>query len=188
MSLRIAPALPARRAGTVLAGLFLAAVMAVLSLGMPGTAAAATMPAGNYELKVRHSDRCLDVANFSTAHAADVIQGICHGRGRNQHWRFEATGGGYYEVIARHSNKCLDVAHGSRDHAADVIQGTCVGGTNQQWKFLRTEGDFYKVVARHSQRCLDVAHMSIAHAANVIQGDCWTPGFNQQWQLVKKKR
>ena len=123
----------------MLAGLFLAAVMAIMSLGMPGTAAAATMPAGNYELKVRHS------------------------------------------------NKCLDVAHGIRVHAADVIQGTRVGGKNQQWKFVRTEGDFYKVVARHSQRCLDVAHMSIAHAADVIQGDCWTPGFNQPWQLVKKK-
>ena len=171
MSLSVTSVPVARRAGSVLAGVFLAAVMAVLSLGMPGTAAAApvpaTMPAGDYKLVVRHSEKCLDVANMSFAHAADVIQGNCHG-GRNQQWRFKATDKGYYEVKARHSNMCLDVYNADRAHLANVIQGRCVGGKNQQWKFLPTDGGYYKVVARHSNRCIDVANLSIAHTANVI--------------------
>jgi hypothetical protein len=42
---------------------------------------------GFYEIRARHSSKCLDVANASTTHAADVIQGTCSG-GANQKWRF----------------------------------------------------------------------------------------------------
>ncbi|MFJ6195058.1 RICIN domain-containing protein [Micromonospora sp. NPDC092111] len=88
---------------------------------------------GYYEIRAQHSNKCLDVANASTAHGASVVQGDCWG-GTNQHWRFVNLGNGFYEIRARHSDRCLDVANGSIAHGAYVVQGTCWGGTNQQWR------------------------------------------------------
>jgi Ricin-type beta-trefoil lectin domain-like len=87
-----------------------------------------------YELRARHSGKCLDVYGGSTDDGASVIQFSCHG-GYNQQWRLWDVGGGYYELTARHSGKCLDVYGGSTDDGASVIQFSCHGGYNQQWGF-----------------------------------------------------
>jgi hypothetical protein len=170
-----------RRAMVSLVGLLLFVVLAMSALANAGVASAATY----YELRARHSDKCLDVANFSFDHGADVIQGNCWG-GRNQQWTFLPTDGGYSEVHARHSGKCLDVANYSYGHGANVLQANCWGGRNQQWKLVATDSGYVRLIARHSNRCLDVANLSIAHGADVIQGTCWSPGPNQQWRLVYK--
>ena len=39
-----------------------------------------------YRIVARHSGKCLDVANGSIAHGADVIQGNCWNPGYNQRW------------------------------------------------------------------------------------------------------
>jgi hypothetical protein len=136
----------------------------------------------------RHSEKCLDVAEQSVAHEADVVQGTCW-TGTNQQWTARPVEGGYYQIVARHSGKCLDVAHESREHEADVIQGVCSGpaGTNQHWTFEPTADGYYKIVARHSGMCLDVAHQSHDHAADVVQGSCWG-GTNQQWRFESATR
>jgi hypothetical protein len=167
---------------------------------VPASAAAAPRLYGPYELHARHSGKCLDVANMSIAHGADVIQGNCSHKSNQQWWLRANPNGYFYEVVAVHSRKCLDVANRSTAQAANVIQGTCRGGENQQWKLvaLVTDGAVdglenkvpqggvnYRLKARHSGGCLDVAHVSIAHAANVIQARCWPPGYNQQWTLVR---
>src|SRR4051812_701667 len=119
-----------RRAMLSLAGLLLFVVLAATA----GSASAANY----YELRARHSDKCLDVANFSFDQAADVIQGNCRG-GRNQQWTRVPTDSGYYEVHARHSGKCLDVANAGHADGANVLQANCWGGRNQQWKFVGTD-------------------------------------------------
>ncbi|WP_222598250.1 RICIN domain-containing protein [Lentzea tibetensis] len=95
-----------------------------------------------YELRARHSDKCLDVdgrgAGGAGADFANVMQYQCWG-GANQQWRFAYVGNGYYELRARHSDKCLDVdgrgAGGAGADFANVMQYQCWGGVNQQWRF-----------------------------------------------------
>jgi hypothetical protein len=155
----------------------------------------------HYLVKPDHArgTMCLDVANQSTAHGADVIQGSCWS-GWNQQWRIEWVGGDYFQIKARHSGKCLDVAYASYSHGADVIQAECLGRPNQQWRFMTEVNGKRQVVpggrpqvnqlvqihARHSDMCLDVANLSIAHGANVLQGTCWN-GPNQLWRFEGPK-
>jgi hypothetical protein len=101
-----------------------------------------------FQIKARHSNKCLDVAYANPAHGADVIQATCLG-GKNQQWRFFEEKNGYWQVVPggkpqvnqlveirpRHSDKCLDVANLSIAHGADVLQGTCWHGPNQLWRF-----------------------------------------------------
>ncbi|MFI9644057.1 RICIN domain-containing protein [Micromonospora sp. NPDC051925] len=54
-------------------------------------AARSTLPVDYYEFRARHSDRCLDVTNASTAHGAQVVQGTCWG-GTTQHRKLVNAG------------------------------------------------------------------------------------------------
>jgi hypothetical protein len=129
----IAGRTPYRVGNRVVAGLvgsLLAAAALITQAPRPASASVTF-----YEVRAEHSDKCLDVAWASTAHAADVIQGNCVG-GANQHWRLATVGGGFYEIRAQHSDKCLDVAWASTAHMANVIQGNCVGGANQHWRLV----------------------------------------------------
>ena len=185
----------ARRSVLGLVGLLLTLSVAALA---PASAAAAPRLYGPYEIHARHSGKCLDVANMSMAHGADVIQENCSGKSNQQWWLRANPNGHFYEVVSVNSGMCLDVANKSTAHAANVIQAKCWGGENQQWRLvaLITDGAVdgpenkipqgavnYRLKARHSGGCLDVAHGSIAHAADVIQARCWPPGYNQQWTL-----
>ncbi|MFE5491759.1 RICIN domain-containing protein [Streptomyces virginiae] len=170
-------------------------------LAAPANAAPSEPVGGGwFQIRARHSDKCLDVAWASTAHGADVVQGNCTPGNRNQQWRLVPLSGNFFRIVARHSGQCLDVAWASAAHGADVVQADCTpGNRNQHWSFVPTQGGLerrgdgslvpaigsnVRIVARHSGKCLDVAHGSIAHAANVLQGTCWSPGFNQQWRFV----
>ena len=96
------------------------------------------VPNGWYQVRVLHTDMCLDVAYRGTYDGADVIQGSCiepiepmPWTSYNQHWRL-ARIGGYYQLVNRYSGKCLD-----KTGSGDVVQWTC-GDSNkwwQQWSF-----------------------------------------------------
>jgi hypothetical protein len=90
-----------------------------------------------------HSNKCLDVAGASRAHAAEVIQSTCGGpAATSQLWSFnyvKSTKGPYhwYQIVNQNSGMCLDVAFGYLQHGAKVVQGTCNGrgaGSNQLWR------------------------------------------------------
>ncbi|MEU2392293.1 RICIN domain-containing protein [Streptomyces sp. NPDC007369] len=174
------------------------AALATAVFGFTGPAQAAPVDDGAYfQIKPEHTrgNTCLDVANISTAHGADVLQGSCW-NGPNQQWRIQWVTGGYFEIKAQHSGKCLDVAYASTAHGANVIQADCRGRANQLWRFVvetagspRTVGrpavnQFVQIRPMHSSSmCLDVANLSIAHGADVVQGGCWN-GPNQRWRFV----
>jgi hypothetical protein len=130
-------------------------------------------------LVARHSGKCADVRDSSTADRTPVVQWTCNG-GTNQQWRIQDIGGGYAQVIARHSNKCMDVSSASTSDGARVLQWPCGGGTNQQWQVQDAGGGFVRLVARHSGRCLDVLSRSTADGAELVQWSC-NGGTNQQW-------
>ncbi len=94
-------------------------------------------------IKVGHSGMCLDVANASRAHAANVIQSTCGGpAATSQLWSFSyvmSSEGPYhwYRIVNRNSGMCLDVAYGHLEPGARVVQGVCGGrgaGSNQLWR------------------------------------------------------
>ncbi|GAA2515880.1 RICIN domain-containing protein [Pilimelia columellifera] len=157
------------------------ALTAAPSSAAPGSGTGVERATAAYELRARHSGRCLDVFGASAANGADAIQWTCH-QGANQHWRMVPAGGGWHEIRALHSNKCLDVLAASTTNGADVVQWACHGGANQRWLLVSTATGM-EIRARHSGKCLDVFGASMANGADVIQWTC-NGGANQRWQRV----
>lgn len=132
-------------------------------------------------MRARHSGKCLDVLNASTADGTAVAQYGCH-NGANQHWQLRDLGTGYHQLVARHSDRCLTVANASTADHATVAQHACQPGrTDQQWQLVDVGAGYLRIVARHSGKCLDVAGYSTADSARVIQYTCGTAA-NQQFQ------
>ena len=137
-------------------------------------------PSGLYQLVASHSQKCLDVPEWSLNDGMPVVQWACNG-GDNQTWSVEPASDGYSRVIARHSGKCLDVSGASTDDRADIIQWQCHGGENQHWRVEAVTGG-YQLVARNSGKCLDVRGESTNDGGSIIQWSCHG-GANQTWLL-----
>ena len=101
--------------------LFLSLLFAsLLFIGMPDTVAAQAPP-GVYEIKARHSDKCLDVPGSSRADGTHIIQYTCN-HTTNQIWKIYEGPTGYHTIRANHSDKCLDVPRSSTENDTGVIQ------------------------------------------------------------------
>ena len=137
-------------------------------------------PPGLYQLVARHSEKCLDVPEWSLNDGMPIIQWTCNG-GDNQAWNLETAPDGYSRLIARHSGKCLDVSGESTEDRAEIIQWPCHGGANQQWRVEAVAGGF-QLVARHSFKCMDVRGESTNDGGSIIQWTCHF-GANQTWLL-----
>jgi hypothetical protein len=135
---------------------------------------------GRYQLVAAHSQKCLDVPEWSPNDGQPVVQWACNG-GDNQTWSLESASDGYSRLVARHSGKCLDVAAASAEDRADIIQWQCHGGENQQWRVEAVTGG-YRLVPRHSGKCLDVRGESTTDGGSIIQWSCHG-GANQTWLL-----
>ncbi|MFC4534661.1 RICIN domain-containing protein [Sphaerisporangium dianthi] len=143
-----------------------------------GTLAASV--AGFDRLTVRHSGKCVDVRDGSTANNAAIIQYSCN-NGANQQWSVRDAGGGYAQIVARNSGRCLDVTSGSTADGASIIQYACGSGANQQWRLQDAGGGYVRLVARHSGKCMDLPSGSTADNVQFKQYPCGT-GANQQFQ------
>lgn len=139
-----------------------------------------------YQIKARHSGKCLDVAGWSAANGAPVIQWDCHG-GENQQWTFTPVGAGYYKIVARHSGKALDVFGGIFSGANGVIvdQWDYNGSINQMWYVGDLGNGLYSIIARHSNKSLDIKGASTGNGAEAHQYD-YVSGANQQWRLIPR--
>lgn len=131
-------------------------------------------------LVARHSGKCADVVNASTANNAQLIQYTC-GTGANQRFSITDVGSGYVQIVANHSGKCLDVSGWSTADGAILQQYSCHGGTNQQFQLQDAGSGYVRIVARHSGKCLDVSSASTANGARIQQWTC-NGGSHQQWQ------
>jgi hypothetical protein len=134
-------------------------------------------------LRARHSGRCADVVNQSTADGANLVQYGCNG-GANQHFQVLDLGNRYHQLLARHSNRCLTVPSSSTVDGVQIQQRACAAGnTSQQWQIADLGGGHFRLTARHSGKCLDVAGFSSADSARIVQYAC-NGGTNQQWRRV----
>jgi hypothetical protein len=143
------------------------------------TGQAAGVPASYVNLVARHSSKCADLVNASTANNAELVQYTC-GSGFNQQFTIRDNGDGYGQLVLRHSGLCLDVAGASTANSAQIIQYACGSGTNQQWQLQDAGSGYYRIIARHSGKCLDVASAATTNSARIKQYTCGS-GTNQQW-------
>ncbi|MGV9268339.1 RICIN domain-containing protein [Kitasatospora sp. NPDC003701] len=141
----------------------------------------APMNATWQQLVGRQSGKCADVADYSFASPAQLIQWSC-GNGANQNFWFKGLGDGYVQIMARHSGKCLDVDGSSTADGALVVQNTCNGGASQQWQVQKVKdgSGYVRLTARHSGKCLDVINQSTWDGTALEQWTCGT-GANQQF-------
>jgi hypothetical protein len=137
-----------------------------------------------YQIKARHSAKCLDVSGGALRNGANVIQWDCHG-GENQQWKFTPVGAGYYRITAKHSTKVLDVFGGifSTANNVDVQQREYNGSANQMWYVEDLLNGYYRITARHSNKSLDIRGASTYNGAQAHQWD-YVGGYNQMWELT----
>ncbi|MFI5845637.1 RICIN domain-containing protein [Catenuloplanes sp. NPDC051500] len=137
------------------------------------------LTSGYASLAARHSGKCADILNGSSANNAEAVQYTC-GTGFNQQFYLKNLGNGYVQIQVRHSARCLDVTSGNTADGARVIQYACGLGTNQQWQVQDAGSGYVRLIARHSGRCLDVISASTSDSARLAQYSC-NGGTNQQW-------
>lgn len=86
-----------------------------------------------YEVKVLHSLKCVDVRGNSTDAGADIIQYYCHGE-NNQKWYFHDMGGNSYSIISKSSGLCIE-AQSNPEGSIEIIQNACnMNNLDQLWQ------------------------------------------------------
>ncbi|WP_055703320.1 RICIN domain-containing protein [Streptomyces silaceus] len=144
------------------------------------TAAGTVEGIGTWEtLTSVKSEKCVDVADRSTADGARLVQWGCNGGVNQQYW-LKDSGEGRVRIMARHSGKCLTVDGGSSDDGAAVVQAGCDDSGRQEWKVVG-DGTGIRLTAAHSGKCLDLTNQSTADGTALIQWTC-NGGDNQKWR------
>jgi Ricin-type beta-trefoil lectin domain-like len=142
-----------------------------------------------YQLVAKHSGKCLDVAEESTANSAWVHQWECLNPATQQNQVFTLVPEGIatYRIVARHSNRCVSVTGADATNGTHLEQYDCGGpGTpGQTWIGAPVEGvpDYSHFIAQFDGKCMDVAGQETWNGDPVIQWDCLGTQANQLWTL-----
>ncbi|WP_249345688.1 ricin-type beta-trefoil lectin domain protein [Microbispora sp. H11081] len=134
----------------------------------PSPTATPTSGGGSGAFRGVASGRCLDVANASTADAAQVQLWDCNGQ-TNQTWTSTSA-----QELRVYGNKCLDAA--GTGNGAKVQIYSCWGGDNQKWR-VNSDGT---IVGVQSGLCLDAVGAGTGNGTKIQLYSCWG-GDNQKW-------
>ncbi|MEU7035048.1 RICIN domain-containing protein [Streptomyces sp. NPDC046237] len=155
-------------------GLLVLAASLGLVLGIsavPAQAAPIVHYASKVELRMKHSNQCLEVADWSTANGAAVRQWPCTG-GANQQWYrvylSDTPIDGYYYKNAN-SGKCLEIGGWGRNNGATANQWDCHFGLNQ---LFLTSTRLVTDPAYVWNKCLEIADWSTQPGARARLWDC----------------
>ncbi len=88
---------------------------------------------GYYRIKAKHSQKYLDVAEYSKEDFGHIWQ-YSWANVDNQKWLLEPIESNYYRITAKHSKKCLDVKSQSQSEYVLIIQHTWNRGDHQKWR------------------------------------------------------
>jgi len=135
---------------------------------------------GTYEIKSVHSNKCVDVAEVSTANGANIHQWDCVG-GANQKWVITNLGGNLHKIEAVHSGKAMD-ADNSGGNGTNVHQWTYGGGANQKW-YIEGGGPYTLKPSHNTGQCLDVQDFSTSNGGNIQTWSC-SGNNNQKFDIV----
>jgi pectin methylesterase-like acyl-CoA thioesterase len=133
-----------------------------------------------YQLAVRKSGQCLDVAGGSTADGALLQQWGCTAGAGWQQFKTVEVATGLYTLVNVKSGKCLDVPASTTTSGARIIQWTCGTNPNQRWTFTPSGTGTYQVRSQSSGLCLSDKDASTASGSPIIQETC-TANSNKQW-------
>ncbi|MGW0515807.1 RICIN domain-containing protein [Crossiella sp. NPDC003009] len=93
----------------------------------------------HYWLKNRHSGKCLEIADSSTANGARAQQWDCDGRAGGQIWTIAYTSGSTFPLRRGSlengfvSTRCLEIADSSKANGARAQQWQCANINTMNW-------------------------------------------------------
>ena len=154
-----------------------------LSRAMPSGIAfdPSSSTANNLKLVSRATGKCLDVYNWSTADAGEVLQWTCTG-GDNQRWQVEPLGDGTSRIINANSGLALDVADCGTADGTDIQQYTWWNNNCQRWQLVDTDSGWFRLLNPNSGKVADVADCDSADGTDVRLWT-WLNNYCQQWSL-----
>ena len=127
------------------------------------------------QLKVKHSDLCLEEASYIFKSYNEIEQRTCDSAEIAQ--RFDLIGASLptAQLINLGSEKCISITDSSVSNNATVEQQTCSDARNQQFTLVEgaTAGQF-SLKAAHSGRCLNAPGATLRDYVGIVQYDCDT--------------
>jgi hypothetical protein len=118
------------------------------------------------------SNRCVDVANVSTANGAQAQLWDCN-RGTNQSWTYDAG-----RTLVVYGNKCLQPANNATAAGTALVIWDCTGQASQQWN-VNSDGTVTNV---QSGLCMDANGAATANGTRLILWSC-SGASNQRWTV-----
>ncbi len=140
---------------------------------------------GAYSLVAKHSNKLIDVYDWSKTNGGNIVQWEDNGGESNQIWRVFGVGNNYYRLESKHSGKVLDLYNFSMNDGGNIVQWDYWGSSNQQWSFSEVETGYYTITNRNSGKVIDVENASTANGANIQQwssNSCDCQKFKLEWK------
>ncbi|WP_369149076.1 RICIN domain-containing protein [Streptomyces sp. R44] len=163
-----------------------------LILGLSATPAQAASPSWYYlatvTIRPDHNpdhDKCLEVADWSTANGAAVRQWTCTG-GANQQWQrwwWSGNPEGSYYYVNVHSGKCLEIGGWATNDGATANQWDCHYGLNQLFYSGLYGNRLATEAAYVPNKCLEIADWSRENGAPARLWTCHY-GDNQGYSIT----
>ncbi|EPX60671.1 Endo-1,4-beta-xylanase A precursor [Cystobacter fuscus DSM 2262] len=138
---------------------------------------------GDYFIRSAMTNKCIDVADASTADGAAVQQYDCNFTNA-QKFHISPTSDGYFKIINVNSNKGLDIKEVSYAQNAPIHQWSYVGGGNQQFKFVGRGNNQFSIHVRHTDMALDLYWGSANNGTQYVQYP-YTGAANQLYTFDK---
>lgn len=130
------------------------------AVGSPSAASAAITPAAGVQVKIAHSNKCLNVQQNSMQINGPIVQYTCGDTYVNDKFRVRPVGTtGNYQIIATSSNMCLNVKGGVVTNETPVVQYTCSDTSpNNLFRFMPVVGKpTFRIVGVQSGKCLNIS-------------------------------
>jgi len=128
------------------------------------------LPNGIYTITAKHSNKSLDVYNFSSEDGGNIVQWSTS-NSENQQWIVQSKDG-YYTFRSVFSDKCLDVENWQTNDGANIQQWTCNDMEVQQFCLQDMGNGYFSIVNRNSGKCADITNISAENGANLQQYTC----------------
>ena len=138
---------------------------------------------GVYFMKIRHSNKYVEVANGSNANGGNVRQWKKKS-GTHKKWEITGVSGEWYKIVNVKSGKAMEVAGNSTANGGNIQQWNYNGTDNQLWKFIAKGSGWYQVESKLSGKVLDIAGgVNATQNGKNIQQWKSTGKNNQQFKL-----
>jgi hypothetical protein len=144
---------------------------------------AASQPGLRYfRIVAKHSGKCLEIADYSYANGAAVVQNRCN-NSDNQKFALTPAADGTYSITAKHSGLVVELGGWQGQNGATINQWELHGGTNQRWRLVQADGDYFYILSYHSEKALDVAGVRKDDGTPLVQWSLYG-GWNQRFRFV----